>query len=87
MAKNPFPGTGVPKGRAPRKTARRRSVSAGTFIQRSRQVPSEEKAAYHNALGAGRRGTIRRFFDLSEDDQGTLREKLGELVEMRLKSA
>jgi hypothetical protein len=86
MAKNPFPGTGVPKGRTPRKTSRRR-VSSGTFIQRSRSVSSEEKAAYHNVLGAGRRGTIRRFFDLSEGDQGTLREKLGDLVEMRLKHA
>ena len=42
---------------------------------------------YHNVLGAGRRGTIRRFFDLGEDDTATLREKLGELIERRLKSA
>jgi len=82
---NPVAARKVPKGRSPRRLRPR--ASPATFIQRSRSVSSEEKAAYHNILGAGRRGTIRRFFDLGEDDQEALKTALGRLVEGRLKSA
>lgn len=46
-----------------------RKSSGGTFIQRSREKPSAEKAAIHNVTGAGRSKVIRRFFDLTQADQ------------------
>ncbi len=50
-------------------TARRLRKGGPTYIQRSRQVSSEEKALFHNVLGAGRSHVIREFFGLSEADQ------------------
>lgn len=55
-----------------------------TFISRSRQVSSEEKALYHNVLGAGRSGIIREFFGLTPDNQTELRQQLEQLVQKRL---
>lgn len=67
---------------------RKRSIAAKkmplTFIARSRQVPSEEKAIYHNVLGAGRRGVIREFFDLNEDEQRQIAEALDGMIQARL---
>lgn len=67
---------------------RTRGISAGatpiTFIQRSRQMPSEEKAMYHNVLGAGRAGVIREFFDLNESDTVALQEGLSALLAARV---
>ena len=61
--------------------AKRRTVSRATLISQSRQVPSEEKALVHNVTGR----TIRRFFDVSEDDQKALGEKLETIMAMRIK--
>lgn len=46
-----------------------RQSGSSTFIQRSRGVSSVEKATVHNITGAGKSRVIRRFFDLTEDDQ------------------
>jgi hypothetical protein len=57
-----------------------------TFIQRSRQMPSEEKAMYHNVLGAGRSGVIREFFNVNDTESLALRDGLSTLVAARLKA-
>jgi hypothetical protein len=66
--------------------AKRRRGSP-TLIQQSRGVSSEEKAMFHNVLGAGRRGTIRAFFDASPEDGVVLMKKLEQQVAARLKKA
>lgn len=63
----------------------RRVFSGTTFIQRSRAVSSEEKAVYHNVLGAGRRGVLRPFLDLGTDDQEILRDTLEQRMAARIK--
>lgn len=40
-----------------------------TFIQRSRNVPSEQKAAFHQVAGAGRSRVKRPFLGLTPDDE------------------
>lgn len=65
-------------------TAKRlRRAGAPTFIQRSREVASEQKAIWHNVTGAGRSGVIREFFDLSQAELGTLRDGLEQVVALR----
>lgn len=58
-----------------------------TFIARSRSVSAEQKAIFHNILGAGPKGIIRRFFDLNTSDQDALRNGLEKLMAVRLKHA
>jgi len=80
---NPFPGlTREPKKRRSGK----RTMSAGTFISQSRGVSAEQKAMYHNILGAGRKGVLRKFFDLNTSDQTALRDGLEKLLSARLRS-
>lgn len=56
-----------------------------TLIQRSRSASSEEKAVYHNITGAGKRGVIRRFFDLTTEDQKAILVKLEDAIERRIR--
>jgi hypothetical protein len=58
-----------------------------TFIARSRSVSAEQKAMFHNILGAGPKGIIRRFFDLNTSDKDALRAGLEKLVAVRVKRA
>jgi hypothetical protein len=51
-----------------------------TFIQRSRQKGSAEKAAYHEIAGAGRSRVKRPFFGLSEADMDVLTDRYTERV-------
>ncbi len=80
---NPLPGLGK-KERPKRRGVRR--ISAGTFISQSRGVSAEQKAMFHNILGVGRRGTLRKFFDLNTSDQTALRDGLEKLLSARLRS-
>jgi hypothetical protein len=67
---------------APR--GRKRASGSSTLIRNSRALPSEEKALYHNVLGAGRRGTLRKFFDISREDQEVLAKAAEQAVALRL---
>jgi len=62
----------------------RAPVNAATFIGRSRAESSEQKAIWHNVTGAGRRGVIRKFFDLNEMDQQALRDGLDKAMALRV---
>jgi hypothetical protein len=63
----------------------KRQRSGPTFIGLSRQVASEQKAIWHNVTGAGRRGVIRQFFDVNEEDQTAFAQGLEKLIQARLK--
>jgi hypothetical protein len=64
---------------------RARRSGSGTFIQQSRAVSSEQKAIFHNIMGAGRRGVKRAFFDLNASDKQRAGEMLDRLVSEKLK--
>lgn len=62
-------------------TARRlRSVSRGTFIQRSREESSEQKAIFHHVTGAGRSRVKREFFGVDAEGQ----EEIGAALKARM---
>jgi uncharacterized protein HemX len=52
----------------------------GTFIQRSRSVSPEQKALYHQVLGAGKSRVKREFFDISQADLMALAARLQQLM-------
>jgi hypothetical protein len=58
-----------------------------TFIQRSRSLPSEQKAIYHNVTGAGRSQVIRKFLGLTDQNQADLRDGLERLIAGRISKA
>lgn len=66
---------------------RKRSINRATFISQSRAMSSEQKAMFHNILGAGPKGTIRKFFDLNTSDQTALMNGLEKLVAARIRKA
>jgi hypothetical protein len=52
-----------------KKRKARQRVSSTTFIQRSRNESSEQKAMWHHVTGAGRSHVKREFFGLTDDEQ------------------
>lgn len=63
----------------------KRQRSGPTFIQASRAVSSEQKAYYHNIVGAGPRGVIRKFLDVNDADREAFAQGLEKLIAARLK--
>ncbi len=55
------------------KTARR---STQTLIQKSRGISPQQKAIYHNLVGAGRSRVKREFFDMGAEDVTAVTEFL-----------
>jgi hypothetical protein len=70
-----------PVNRFIRKSRRR----GPTLIQRSRAESSEQKAIFHHVTGAGKSRVKRRFFDLTGEDQDTLKQGLERLVGDKMK--
>lgn len=54
--------------------AKRRA--GGTFIQRSRQKSSAEKATYHELEGAGRSRVRREFFGVNAEDEAAIVKRI-----------
>jgi phage gpG-like protein len=63
--------------------AKRRS--GPTLIQQSRRVPAEEKALYHQELGAGRSRVKRPFLGLTADDEKAIVARIEAAVDKRIK--
>lgn len=59
-------------------------VKRPTFIGISRSVSAEQKAIFHNVLGAGRSHVKRVFLDLTEEDLMACRDGLEQLIAARL---
>lgn len=57
-----------------------------TLIQRSRGVSPQQKAIYHAVVGAGKRRTIRDFFDLGPGDAEAITRLLQSRISTRLQS-
>lgn len=47
-----------------------------TLIQQSRRVPNEQKALYHQVLGAGRSRVKREFLGLTDEDERAILQRL-----------
>lgn len=58
-----------------------------TFIQRSRQTSSEQKAIWHNVTGAGRSRVMRPFFELGDQDQAAIKDGIERLIQARITQA
>jgi hypothetical protein len=68
------------------KTKKARRVFSGpTFIQRSRNESSEQKAIFHNVTGAGRSRVVREFFGLTVEEQAKVTGVLAAELDRRLK--
>lgn len=63
----------------------RRGGGHGTFIQRSREKSSEEKAFYHQIAGAGKSHVLRQFFDLSQADIDRIVQRVDEGLDLALR--
>ena len=59
----------------------------GTFIQQSRAVSPEQKALYHQVLGAGKSRVKREFFDVNELDIEAARVRLSASIGEKLRAA
>jgi hypothetical protein len=57
-----------------------RNRSGPTMIQRSRQKASEEKALYHQVLGAGRSRVKREFLGLTAEDETKISQRLAQHI-------
>lgn len=55
-----------------------------TLIQRSRRVPSGQKALYHQVAGAGKSRVLRPFFDLNREDELSIEAEIERLLGARL---
>ena len=62
----------------------RSPFGGGTFIQRSRNESSEQKAIFHNVTGAGRSHVIREFFALGDDDKDVAHAMLQAALDRRV---
>jgi hypothetical protein len=70
--------------RKPKSTRKRSPFSGTTFVQRSRNESSEQKAIWHNVTGAGRSHVRREFFDLTDDERQAAKDALEGLIDQRL---
>lgn len=68
-----------------RKAKRSRPRTGPTFIQRSRNESSEQKAIWHQVTGVGKAHVRRPFFGLTDQEQETGRASLEQLIAQRLR--
>lgn len=57
-----------------------------TMIQRSRQVPSELKAFYHNVAGAGKSRVIRQFMGLTAQEEKDIEKRVERHITLQFQS-
>jgi hypothetical protein len=69
------------------KKGARRLLGGVTFIQRSRNESSEQKAIWHQVTGAGRSHVMRQFFGLTEAEAAVGKAALEGMLETRLREA
>ena len=69
------------------KKAAQRIRRGPTLIQSSRSLSAEEKAIYHNVMGAGRSRVKREFFELGTDDQQAVKDGVEKLLKARIARA
>lgn len=57
---------------------------SGTLMTRSRAIGPEQKALYHNDLGAGRGKVLREFVGLTAEDAAAVVDKVETFLQARL---
>lgn len=72
--------------RARRRGRAARAFGGATFIQRSRNESSEQKAIWHQVTGAGKSHVKREFLGVTEDEQASARDKLEAVLDARLRT-
>jgi len=75
MAKKAAVSTRAERGKGP------------TLIQQSRRIPDEQKALYHQVLGAGRSRVKRPFLGLTQNDIDTIRQRVSDGVAKSVKDS
>jgi phage gpG-like protein len=55
-----------------------------TFIQASRAVSPEEKAAFHQVTGAGSSHVKRQFFEVTDREEDEIIDRLRDMLEQQL---
>lgn len=58
-----------------------------TLIQQSRRVPDEQKALYHQVLGAGRGRVKRPFLGLTESEVQQIRQNVADGIQKSIKDS
>ena len=58
-----------------------------TMIQRSRGLGAEDKARFHDQLGAGKARTVRSFLGLTDDETRTIRERVARYLDELMRRA
>lgn len=59
--------------------------STGTLMTRSRAISPEQKALFHNSLGAGRGKVIREFLGLTSADETFIQLTAEEILDRKLR--
>jgi phage gpG-like protein len=62
--------------------AKRRS--GPTLIQQSRRISAEQKALYHQVLGAGKSRVIREFLGLTSQDERDIVDRLQQAIDRQI---
>jgi phage gpG-like protein len=52
-----------------------------TLIQQSRRIPAEQKALYHQVLGAGKSRVKREFLGLTDQDEKDIVDRLQKSID------
>lgn len=63
----------------------KRARRGPTLIQASRRVSPEQKALYHEVLGAGKAHVKRPFLGLTDDDERVIAARVEAALDKRLK--
>lgn len=72
---------------AKKATTSAKRAKGPTLIQQSRRVPDEQKALYHQVLGAGRSRVKRPFLGLTQSDIDSIRQKVTEGIAKSVKDS
>lgn len=64
-----------------KRAAPKRKRTGPTFVQRSRGVSAEQKALYHQVLGAGRAGVLRPFLGLTAEEERLIDQRIERLID------
>jgi phage gpG-like protein len=62
----------------------KRARSGPTLIQQSRRISAEQKALYHQTLGAGKSRVLREFLGLTDQDGRDIADRLQKAIDRQI---
>lgn len=63
----------------------KKRARATTFVQRSRGTTPEQKALYHQVLGAGRSRVLRPFLGVTAEEERVIEKRIEALIDGALR--